>query len=137
MKFTLMSLLLLALVPAAVAQVTFQWDPHEEAATITGFHLYQTKNPGSYGAIAVQTFMPGTLTSGQTPKPGLGKWCFVLTAYVQDPGGPIDSGYSNEVCEVFKPKAPTNFVTKAIVAMGNAIKNLFAGKKGLRIVDKG
>jgi hypothetical protein len=140
-------LALVLLLPSVFAQtINLAWDPHEEAATITGFHLLQTKTPGSYSVSSpVATFTPGTLTTGSIPKPGLGKYCWVLTAFFQDPTGPIDSAYSNEVCDVLKPKPPKLNSAVQTIAMApikgvvKAAKWLVAEdeqpgkKKGLRI----
>lgn len=132
-------------VDRACAQVTLAWDPHPEAivsptvpVAITGFHLWQTKSQGSYnftGTPAAQ-FVPGTLTEGTIPKPGLGKYCWILTAFIDETAlgnGIIESESSNEVCTVLKPKKPTNLLTKALVALGSRIKGLFTSKSGLKV----
>ncbi len=95
-------LLLIMISPAFSQNVQFAWDAHPEAAQIVGFHLWQSKTSGS-GYAQVATFTPGTLTTGVIPKPGLGRYYYVLTAYVTD----AESDYSNEVSLVLKPQKPT------------------------------
>lgn len=90
-----------ALSPAFAQTVTLAWDAHEEAAQITGFHLWQSKQAGG-PYVQVATFTPGTLVTGSIPKPGLGRYCFVLTAYADV----VESDNSNEVCTTLKPKPP-------------------------------
>jgi hypothetical protein len=140
MRYTIALLALLCLsVPAVAQQVTFAWDAHPEAAQITGFKLYQAKSSGSYGATAAATFTGGDLTTGTIPQPALGRYYFVLTAFVDDPSGILESPYSNEVTLVLKPKAPKliNAVQTAVMAPFRAAKWLVAGgqeKKNLKIV---
>lgn len=140
MKITLLIIAILLLaVPAVAQQVTFAWDPHPEAAQITGFKLYQSKQSTSYGAIPAGTFTGGNLTTGSIPKPGLGRFYFVLTAYVTEGGTDIESGYSNEVSLVLKPKSP-NLLSATLMAVitapVKAVKWLWASgeHKSLRIV---
>lgn len=103
--------------------ISFAWDTHTEAAQITGFKLYQSKTSGSYTlGSPVATFVGGTLTTGTIPKPGLGKYFWVLTAYLTDGNGTIESDFSNEVYLVIKPKPPKlNTVTQIALAPVKAI----------------
>jgi len=135
---TLLCTIFMAITTCAMAQqnITLTWDPHPEAAQLLGFKLYQTKTPGAYTTTPVQTFTGGALTTGTTPKPGLGKWCWVLTAYVVD----VESDNSNEVCTTLKPGKP-NLKTAVLSALFTPIKEgpirlafAIAGKKrGLHI----
>lgn len=136
-------LAVVAPVPLVAQTITFAWDAHPEAADITGFHLLQSKQSGVYNLAApIATFVGGSLTTGQIPKPKPGRWYWVLTAYKDDGGLIIDSGFSNEVTEVIKPQAPTGFVRSAASAIafvpkkiGGAIKSVFVRDSGLRIVE--
>jgi hypothetical protein len=127
MKHLIWILILLLLPCAAFAQtVTFAWDPHEEAAQLTGFHLWQSKTAGGpYSQIA--TFTPGSITTGNIPKPGLGKYYFVLTAYAPD----VESDNSNEVNLVLKPKAP-RLISVIQTALIHIAQDLWAAITGNR-----
>lgn len=107
----LIALSLLLLIPLSVSaqNVTFEWDPHPEGTYLAGYKLYQSKTSGMYLATVVATFQGGTLTTGSIPKPGLGKYYWVLTAYMADGS---ESDFSNEVSLVLKPKPP---VLKSVV----------------------
>lgn len=121
--------------------VTFAWDPHPEAAQLTGFHLFMTKNQGSYGSTPTATFLGGSLVTGSIAKPGVGKYCFVLTAYIDDVGTITESAYSNEVCAVLKPKPPklnsaVQAIVTAMVMPFKGVRAIFSGngtKAGLRL----
>lgn len=144
MKFLKIFFLLVILVtPATAQQITFAWDAHEQASVITGFHLYQSKQSGNFTGAPVGDFIGGTLTTGSIPKPtSPGRYYWVLTAYMPDPlGGTIESGYSNQVTDVVKPKEPTGFirtVTQAIAyvptKVASAVKGLFSQNRNLKIV---
>lgn len=107
-KFIMVLGFLLLTGGVAVAQnITFEWDPHEQAAELAGFKLYQTKQCGQYGTAPVATFTGGYLVTGSIPLPtGTGKHCWVLTAYIVADGVDVESAYSNEVSSVVKPKPP-------------------------------
>lgn len=122
-KYMLSLALVLFFLPNLFAQtVVFTWDPHPESLQITGFKLYQTKNSGTYPDPAVATYIGGNLTTGTIPQPALGRYYFVLTAYKDDPtAGVLESGYSNEVSIVLKPKPPK--LLGAVQTAFNAIKN--------------
>jgi hypothetical protein len=101
--FLIVTLLLVFSIPAlAQGTVNFAWDVHPEAAQLTGFKLYQSKVSGSYGLTPVATFSGGALVSGSIPKPGLGRYYYVLTAFNAE----VESDVSNEVTLTIKPKAP-------------------------------
>ena len=138
-------LLLFLAMPAAAQTIQFAWDAHPEAATITGFHLYQAKQSGNYTAAPVGDFVGGSLMTGTIPKPtSPGRYYWVLTAYMPDPaGGVIESGYSNEVTDTVKPKNPTGFVKSALSAIAyvprkvaGAVKGVFVADKNLRIKEQ-
>jgi len=117
-------LMFLFSVPAYSQAINFVWDLHPEAAQLSGFNLYQSKAVGGpYTSAAM--FTPGTATAGSIPKPGLGRYCFVLTATTPDA---IESDYSNEVCTVLKPKAPVLRSVMQAIAMApvHAVKGLLA-----------
>jgi len=139
-QLLLITALLLLAAPLAAQTITFAWDPHPESAVIEGFKLYQSKQSGNYSAGPVVTFTGGTLVTGIAPKPtSPGRYYWVLRAYMPDPAVPgtfIESGNSNEVTDVIKPKEPTGFIkTLGAIAtsIGSAVKSIFVGKKGLRI----
>jgi len=88
----------------------FAWDVYEEASSITGFYLYQSKQSGNYTEAPVGNFS-NTVTTGSIPKPSsYGRYYWVLTAYYIDtsvtPNLTTESDYSNEVSTVVKPKPP-------------------------------
>ena len=128
--------------PAFSQTITFAWDPHPEAATITGFYLYQSKNAGTYGVTPVATFTPGTLTTGSIPKPtSFGRYYYVLTAYAVDtsvtPNLTLESDHSNEVSVNVKPKSP-KIVSAALAVLSapiNAIKWALGSRQQLRVVS--
>lgn len=95
---------------AQTPTITFAWDVHPEAASVTGYKLYQGKVAGAENMVTpVATYVGGSLTTGTLPKPGLGNYCWVLTAYVTDtlvPPNTYESDKSNEVCLVIRPSAP-------------------------------
>lgn len=142
-RFILFCLLALVASPAMAQTITFAWDAHEQAAVITGFKLYQSKQSGNYTAPAVATFTGGTLTTGTIPKPtSPGRYYWTLRAYMPDtatPGVDIESTDSNEVTDVVKPKAPTGFsrvlgaVASVPATVGRAVKSVFVKERGLRI----
>jgi len=129
----ILALLLFALPVSAQTTVTFEWDPHPQAADLLGFKLYQSKQTGTYPSAPVCTFVGGSLTTGQCAKPSSpGKWYWVLTAYVID----VESEYSNEVNLVIRPDKP-HIRSVIISALGRAITKaagLFRGGKNLKIV---
>lgn len=136
MRKILSILFLVGLLSAPVfcqQSIAFAWDPHEESSTITGFHLWQSKTPGGpYEQVG--TFIPGTLTSGEIPKPGLGRYCWVLTAYVPD----AESDNSNEVCTVLKPKPPKLIsviqrIASIPVKAGKTVAGVFARNNGRKL----
>jgi hypothetical protein len=136
--------LFLLLSTAAYAEtVTFAWDAYSESASITGFHLFQSKQSGIYGATQVATFSP-TATTGSIAKPTqYGRFYWVLTAFYLDasvtPNLTTESDYSNEVNMVIKPKAPT-LKSVTLTALGYIAKpatylaGLF-GRKNLKITE--
>ena len=133
----LLCLLFVLVAPAYAQSIQFQWEAHPEAAQLLGFKLYQTKTAGTYTTTPVATFAGGTTTTGTLPKPGLGNYCWVLTAYVTD----VESDRSNEACTVLKPQPPR--LTRAVLALINlpgrglsAIAQVFIVKRpGLRITS--
>lgn len=125
MKKTLLLLAFLFLaVPVMAQNVVFEWDPHPEAAQLQGFKLYQSKQSGQYSAPPVATFNGGNLTTGSIAQPALGRWYFVLTAFT--PEG-LESGFSNEVTTVVKPKPPVlkTAVQTALLAPVKGAKKLY------------
>lgn len=138
-------LALLASTPAIAQTITFTWDPHDQAAVIEGFKLYQSKQSGNYTSTPVATFTGGSLTTGTIAKPTQpGRYYWVLTSFMADPaGGVLESTYSNEVTDVVKPKAPTGFARvlgtvasapyNATKTVGRAVKSIFVNERGLRI----
>jgi len=120
--------------------ITFQWEyDAEEAPKITGFHAWQTKNPGRYDDPFVGTFENTALT-GVLPSPGYGKWCWVWTAFVAETAGDVESIQSNEVCQTLKPKPPklisvAQSVLTAPIKAATMVASLFLPKKNLRIID--
>jgi len=119
-KLILLSLALL-FAPFALAQdtTTFQWDlsTSEPLGTGGGYHLYASKQSGTYAAAnIVSTEAAGANTTTIDSSALRGKWCFVATAFMLDDKGTTDpaddvvveSGFSNEVCSVYKPNPPTN-----------------------------
>jgi hypothetical protein len=138
------ALMLFALPCLAQSTVTFAWDSHPEAATITGFRLYQAKTSMAYSGAPVATFTPGSLTTGTIQKPAsFGRYYYVLTAFFNDtsvtPNVITESDYSNEVSLVVKPQKPNlkSAVLSAMTASGRGMvkmAGMFKGKKGLRIV---
>lgn len=136
MKHILLVLFIVVIVsiPAVAQNVTFAWEPHSEAAQLTGFHLYQSKTAGGpYTAAA--TFAGGATVTGSIAKPGLGRYYFVLTAYTPE----VESDYSNEVSLVVKPKKPSlkSAVLSAMAKVGNTLWAALTGKSkdNLRIVE--
>jgi hypothetical protein len=140
MKKILATIALLVLsVPAMAQQVTFAWDPHDQADQITGFKLYSAKQSGGYGATAAGTFNPGTATTGTIPQPALGRWYFVLRAYVDNGAdGIVESENSNEVSLTLKPKPPKllSAIQTAAMLPVRGVKWLLAmnQKKNLRVL---
>jgi len=102
----------------AQGTITFEWDPHPEASQLTGFKLYATKQCGTYGTSPYVTWTGGSLTTGTASSPGLGNWCFVLTAYVPN----LESDYSNEVSLTIKPKPPK--VNSVVQTALNGVKKI-------------
>jgi hypothetical protein len=116
--------------------VTFAWDPHPESIQISGFRLYQSRVAGSYSAAPVATYTGGALTTGTIPKPTLGKYFYVLTAFTAD----TESDYSNEVSLVVKPQKPNlkTPILSAIIHLPKAgidkLAGVLNGKQNLKIV---
>jgi len=117
--------------------LTFEWDPHSQAADLLGFKLYQSKQSGTYSSTPIATFLGGSLTTGSITKPSSpGKWYWVLTAYMLD----AESDYSNEVNKVIKPNPP-NLKSVTLTALkapvGGIVKlaKLLKKDKGLRVRD--
>lgn len=144
MKLALAILLVLVFaLPLAAQTVSFAWDPHPEATTITGFKLYQSKTSLTYIQPAVATFTGGALTTGSIPTPtAFGRYYFVLTAFYNDtttnPPEVIESTNSNEVSLVVKPKQPklVSAIQSAAMAPVKAmtyVAGLLKPDKGLRI----
>lgn len=133
----LLFIMLLISVPAVAQDIRFAWDAYPESAALCaasgGFHLYASKQSNNYTAPAA-TFACD-VTQGSIPKPGLGKYYFVLTAFTPE----IESDHSNEVNTTIKPNPPKlNTVEQiASVIKGGVVKvaGLFAGKKNLRIIE--
>lgn len=142
-RLTLIICLLLLAAPV-LAQVEFAWDYDTiDEAKITGFHAWQTKNPGDYSGPFVGTFV-NTARTGSLPTPDkYGKWCWVWTAYVDEAGVITESDYSNEVCQVFKPPNPQSLTATVLAALSAPVKAFGKmaglltgkGKKQLRIVS--
>jgi hypothetical protein len=133
----ILAMLILMAIPAMAQTVTFAWDPHPEAAQLTGFKLFQSKTSWTYGATPVATFTGGALTTGTIPKPGLGRYFYVLTAFTPD----VESDFSNEVSLVVKPQKPnlkSAVQSAALLPVKGAVKfaGLFKGKKNLRIIEE-
>jgi hypothetical protein len=133
-------LLFAVAIPAAAQTVNFAWDPHDQASQIAGFRLYMTKASGGYTGTPVATFTPGTATAGSIPQPALGRYFFVLRAFIDDPAGAVESDNSNEVTLVLKPKPPrllSAIQTVLLAPIRGAVKaaGIIAGsdKRGLRI----
>lgn len=137
MKHLMLVLFIVAIVavPAMAQNVTFAWDPHNEAAQLTGFHLYQSKTAGGPYTLST-TFNGGASVTGSIAKPGLGRYYFVLTAFNAE----VESDYSNEVSLVVKPAKPNlkSVVLSALVKVKDTWWAAFTGKKkdNLRIVEE-
>jgi len=126
--------LILMALPAMAQTINFAWDPHEEAAQITGFKLYQSKQSNSYTITPVATFTGGSLVTGSIPQPALGRYYYVLTAFKDDAGYILESSYSNEVTLVLKPKPPK--LNSAIQVIASTISKPFTYLAGLIRKDK-
>jgi hypothetical protein len=134
----ILMLLLLYEVPAMAQDLEFAWDLSPDDALLGasgGYHLYSSKQSGSYMGAPVLTVPPGT-TTGSIPRPGLGRYHFVATAFDSEGN---ESAYSNEVTTVIKPKPPTLItVTQAVLAAParaiSRVASLFRGERQLRIV---
>lgn len=137
MKHLMLVLFIVAIVavPAMAQNVTFAWDPHAEAAQVTGFKLYQAKTAGGPYTLST-TFNGGSTVTGTIAKPGLGRYYFVLTAFTPE----VESDYSNEVSLVVKPAKPNlkSVVLSALVKVKDTLWAAFTGKKkdNLRIVEE-
>ena len=136
-SFVLVLLFMLIVVPCmAQSQVNFAWDPHSQAADITGFKLYLSKQSGVYPINPAATFVGGTLTTGSIPAPASpGKYFFTLTAYMPE----AESDRSNEIFLVIKPKPPKlNTAQQVASAIKNGIikfAGLFKADKQFRFAD--
>lgn len=131
MKHLTLLVLILCAIPAYAQQtVTFAWDPHEEAAQITGFKLYQTKQAGVYTQPAIATFTDGSVTTGTIPQPLLGRYYYVLTAFKDDSGYILESDHSNEVSLVLKPKPP-KFISAIQTALIKPIGKIYTMVAGI------
>lgn len=122
----------------ALAQTTVSlaWDPHPQAADLEGFKLYCGKANRAYGGVCA-TYLGGSLTTGTVVIEKPGNTCMALTAYIADG---TESDFSNEVCQVIKPKAPTGLkstlvqaAAKVVNATVGKIAGLFRGHKNLKI----
>ena len=138
MKHLILVVALMLLAVPAMAQITFMWDLSTDDAILGatgGYKLYQSKVSGTYGATVVATVLRG-INTVTIPKPGLGRFYWVVTAF--ESGG-NESDYSNEVTAVIKPAKPTNFRTTVISALVypfKAIGKMAANKKNLQIVEE-
>jgi len=93
----------------AIAQTkTATWEPHPEAAGLTGFELWESTTSGTFPSIPKQTILGGNSIQTTIDKPGIGRWYYVLTAHVmEDDGTVIRSDPSNEAYADWKPVPPT------------------------------
>ncbi len=129
-------LLLFSLPSLAQGHLTFAWDLSVDDAQLGtggGYKLYASKTSGSYTGAAIGAVAPG-ITTITVSRPGLGKWYFVLTAFMADG---TESPYSNEVNTVIKPAAPklntVQQMAEAIKKILDAIADLFRPKRHLWI----
>ena len=117
------ALMFIAIPVMAQNNLQFQWDAHPQAAQLTGFKLYSTNTPGTYGSTPIATFTGGNLTSGTIPKPTtIGTTYYSLTAFA--PGG--ESTRSNEVSYNVSIAPPTGLRNPVLVAIIKAAKSLWA-----------
>jgi hypothetical protein len=139
MKRTMILVSLLLFTAPVVAQdINFAWDlsPDDTLPGANGgYRLYSSKQSGSYAGAPVLAVRPGT-TSGSIARPGLGRYYFVATAF---DGEGNESGYSNEVTTVIKPKPPMlKSAAQTVLASPakgvSAFASLFRDQKQLRIV---
>jgi len=139
MKRILIALaLLLCAVPVMAQSVKFEWDLSLDDASLGtggGYRLYQSKTSMTYGTTPVGTVAPGINTI-TIPKPGLGRYYWVCTAFMADG---TESDYSNEVTTVLKPEKPKNLRHTILSAMAKPFKSIYEmarGHSNLRIRDE-
>lgn len=110
-----LTLFFLTLVPAfAQDSISLAWDlSTSEPLEGGGYKIYASKQSGSYTEAPVAVVPAGTTEVTIDTSTWRGRYYLVATAFVVESDGAIteeyESGYSNEVTEVFTPNPPTNF----------------------------
>ncbi len=82
-QFPVFVLLLLFTAPAVAQDIEFAWDLSSDDALLGakgGYCLYSSKQSGVYTDSPVLTVPPGT-SIGSIPRPALGRYYFVATAF--------------------------------------------------------
>jgi len=119
---TLFILLILILTLCSFAgagqDVKFAWDPQNDPA-VTGFKLYMASVPNVaiIPANLVATIAGSTTVTYTQLNTPTGAHYWVLTAYQ----GMLESGPSNEVSYIVKPKTPTGLTNTVTLSFGGVI----------------